>query len=91
VRTGLREEQQRCAAVQIELDAQRQVNTDILMQIEDQGALYEATHAEVILLLQHAPCTRNPPLFSLFPTIPIAKLMSSADSRSCARSGGSMS
>ena len=45
----LEEEQRRCSETQIELDAQRQVNADIMMQIEDQSALYRTVHAEVTL------------------------------------------
>ena len=63
----LEEEQRRCSETQIELDAQRQVNADIMMQIEDQSALYRTVHAEVTLApelhvstIEYAICVLSP-------------------------------
>lgn len=56
LRAKLEEEQKRSSAIQIELDAQRQVNADIMMQIEDQSELFRTVHAEV-------PASRNKVFF----------------------------
>ena len=47
MREWLAEEQMKCQAMQIELDAQRQVNSDVMIQLEDQQALYRTVRTHV--------------------------------------------